>query len=65
MRYLLALLLPPVALVSIGRPFQALLNLPLWLLGWIPGAVHACLLVHNHMEDQRAQRIVEAVRGRA
>ncbi len=65
MRYLLALLLPPLAVLSVGRPFQALLNVPLLLLGWIPAVVHACLLVHSFEEDRRAHEIVNAVRGRA
>ena len=64
MRYLLALLLPPIAVLFSGKPFQALLNLVLTLCFWLPGAIHAVLVVHNDLADERAQRIVEAVRGR-
>ena len=63
MRYLLALLLPPVAVLSLGKPFQAILNLVLTLCFWLPGAAHACLLVHNHFAEDRTQRIVDAVAG--
>lgn len=65
MRYLLAILLPPVAVLLCGRPVQALLNLVLTLFLWVPGVVHACLVVHDHLEDKRADRIVRAVKGRA
>ena len=41
MRYLLALLAPPVAVWNSKRPFQAILNVPLCILGWVPGVVHA------------------------
>jgi uncharacterized membrane protein YqaE (UPF0057 family) len=62
MLYLIALLLPPVAVLLVGKPFQALLNLFLTLLLWLPGAVHACLVVHEHYNDKRAKRIIEAMR---
>lgn len=56
MRYFLAILLPPVAVLVCGKPMSALLNLLLTLLGWIPGAIHACLIVHDYHADKRAQR---------
>lgn len=43
--YLLAILLPPVAVLIAGRPFQALINLGLTILLWLPGAIHAILVV--------------------
>lgn len=64
MLYLLAILLPPVAVLICGKPVQALLNLILTLIFWIPGAVHAVLVVHDHKEDRRADRIIAATRGR-
>lgn len=64
MLYLLAILLPPVAVLICGKPIQALLNLVLTLIFWIPGAIHAVLVVHDHKEDRRADRIIEATRGR-
>lgn len=63
MRYLLAILLPPVAVLLCGKWVQALLNLVLTLFFWVPGAIHAILVVHDHHEDQRAQRVIAAVRG--
>jgi uncharacterized membrane protein YqaE (UPF0057 family) len=57
MLYALALLLPPLAvLLAGGRPFQALLNCGLTLLGWIPGVVHAFLVVGEYKADKRMER---------
>jgi uncharacterized membrane protein YqaE (UPF0057 family) len=65
MRYLLAILLPPVAVLLCGKWVQALLNLVLTLFFWVPGAIHAILVVHDYHEDRRAQRVIAAVRGGA
>lgn len=62
MLYILALLLPPVAVLLAGKPFQAVVNLILTLLFYVPGAVHACLVVHERYNDQRAKRIISAMR---
>ena len=62
MMYLLAILLPPVAVLLCGKPFQALLNLVLWVLGIIPGVIHAILVVSSHQADQRTNRIIRAQR---
>lgn len=62
MLYLVAILLPPVAVLLVGKPFQALINLILTLLFYVPGAVHACLVVHEHYNDKRAKRIIAAMR---
>jgi uncharacterized membrane protein YqaE (UPF0057 family) len=76
MLYALAIILPPLAvLMAGGRPFQALLNCVLTLFGWIPGVVHAFLVVGEYKADQRmehatrqqieAQRRMEEARARA
>jgi uncharacterized membrane protein YqaE (UPF0057 family) len=65
MRYVLAILLPPVAVFSTGRIFQGCINIILTLLGWVPGVVHAALIVNDYKGEQRANRIVDAIRARA
>lgn len=60
MLYLLAILLPPVAVLLAGKPFQAVINLVLTLLLWVPGAIHAVFVVHNHYADKRTERLIEA-----
>jgi len=64
MRYLLAILLPPIAVLLCGRPLQALLNLVLTLIFWVPGAVHAVLIVNQYEENARAGRIIAAIERR-
>ncbi|MCM2678028.1 YqaE/Pmp3 family membrane protein [Alkalicoccobacillus plakortidis] len=56
MLYLLAILLPPVAVLLVGKPFQAVLNFILTLCFWVPGAIHACLVVADKKADQRAKK---------
>ena len=60
MRYLLAILLPPIAVLTCGRPFVAILNFILTLLFWLPGAVHALFVVSDYKADQRTQRLIRA-----
>lgn len=61
MLYLLAVVFPPLAVLLCGKPFQALLSIPLSLMGWVPGVVHALFVVSNHYADQRSQRLIRAV----
>lgn len=61
MLYLLAVVFPPLAVLLSGKPFQALLSIPLTLLVWIPGVLHALFVVNNHYADERNQRLIRAV----
>ena len=61
MRYLIAILLPPLAVFLCGKPVQGILNIFLTLAFWIPGAIHALFVVHNHLADKRADKIIKAV----
>lgn len=56
MLYLLAIFLPPVAVLMVGKPVQALINLLLCLLLWIPAVIHAILVVNEHKADKRIER---------
>ena len=65
MRYLIAILLPPLAVLLCGRPFQALVNVVLTIFFWIPGMIHALLIVNGYYEDRRTDRVIRAIeRGR-
>lgn len=63
MRYLFAILLPPVAVLSCGKPFQAILNLLLTLCFWLPGVIHAVLVVNQFHEERNTQKIIAAMRN--
>ena len=62
MRYLLAILLPPVAVFLCGKPIQGIISIILTLAFWIPGVIHALFVVHSHLADKRTDRIVEALK---
>ena len=64
MRYLLAILLPPIAVLICGKPFQAVINLLLCVLLWVPGVIHALFVAHDYYADQRTKEQVAALRGR-
>jgi uncharacterized membrane protein YqaE (UPF0057 family) len=57
---LLAILLPPVAVLICGKPFQALVNCLLTLCFWIPGMIHAILVVNARNADRRQQALLLA-----
>ena len=65
MRYLLAIVLPPVAVFSTGRILQGLINIVLTILGWVPGVVHAALIVNDFKNEERTNRVIDAMRLRA
>jgi uncharacterized membrane protein YqaE (UPF0057 family) len=63
-RYLIAILLPPVAMLSVGKPFQALLCLILMvtLIAWPVAAVWAIFVVHSSFADARTKRLIAEMR---
>lgn len=65
MLYLLAILLPPLAVLIAGKPVQAMVNVLLTLLLWIPGVIHAFMVVGNYYADKRTGRLEKAIRESA
>ena len=55
MLYLLAIVLPPLAVLLTGRPVQAVLNFCLLFLFWLPAVIHAFAVVNEHKANQRAR----------
>lgn len=79
MMYLLALILPPLAILFAGKPFQAVFNGMLWLGGllfillpfvagqmaWGIAVIWALAVVHGRREEARDRRLIdEALRHR-
>lgn len=54
--YLIAIIFPPIAVLFAGKPFQALLNLILTLFFYVPGLIHAILVVHDKKADNRMKQ---------
>lgn len=61
MLYLLAILLPPVAVLLVGQPIQALLNFLLCLFFYIPGVIHAILIVKDKKDEKRMRKQAELI----
>ncbi len=64
MRYLLAIILPPVAMFTVGKPFQAILCLLLMVTvaGWPLASIWALLVVNSAFADTRAKKLLEEQR---
>ncbi len=56
--YLLALIFPPLAVMLCGKPIQATINLFFTLLFWIPGIIHAVMVVGDYKADKRLKILV-------
>lgn len=63
MLYLLAILLPFTALFGAGKPFQGLICLVLQvtLIGWIPAALWAILVVNQRNAERRNKALIAAM----
>jgi uncharacterized membrane protein YqaE (UPF0057 family) len=64
LRYFFCVVLPPVAVLMTGRVASFFLSIVLTLLGWIPGVIHAALVVNDYHAEQRTAR-VKAFRSRS
>jgi uncharacterized membrane protein YqaE (UPF0057 family) len=66
-RYLIAILLPPIGMLLVGKPLEALVCLVLMLtiVGHPIAAIWAVLVVHSSLADGRARRIEQAARRSA
>jgi len=78
MLYLLALLVPPLAILLSGRVFQAVFNALLWVLGlallvlpfvpglltWAVAVAWAVLVVRSRRAEARDRRLVEEAGAR-
>ncbi len=62
MIYILAIFLPPLAVLLVGKPVQALLNVVLTLLFWIPGVIHALMVVNSAQADKRTNKLIKEMR---
>jgi uncharacterized membrane protein YqaE (UPF0057 family) len=59
MLFFLAVLLPPVAVLLTGRWGSFFLSLVLTLFGYVPGIIHACIVVADYKNEQRFRQIAD------
>jgi uncharacterized membrane protein YqaE (UPF0057 family) len=64
MKYLIAILIPPLGMLLVGRVFQAFLCLILMitLIGWPLAAIWALLVVNSAETETRVRRAMERER---
>jgi uncharacterized membrane protein YqaE (UPF0057 family) len=64
MLYLFAILLPPVAFLFAGKPFQAILSILLMctVIGWIPAAIWAIAVVADVKAQKRQKQLIKALK---
>jgi uncharacterized membrane protein YqaE (UPF0057 family) len=58
---LLAVLCPPLAVLAVGRPSQAAVNVGLTSLLYLPGLVHALAAVDRYQVERRNEALLKAV----
>lgn len=73
MMYLLSIVVPPLAIMLQGRPFQAIFNGLLWLgslvfillpfvagqVGWLVAVIWAVALTYNRRQEARDRRLID------
>jgi uncharacterized membrane protein YqaE (UPF0057 family) len=62
MLYLLAIVFPPLAVLLVGKPFQAMLNVVLCVFLWIPGIVHAFMVVNESKNNKRHKELIRTLK---
>lgn len=60
MRYSLCLI-PPLAVLSCGKVGQFFLNFILTLFFYIPGVIHAVLVVNKYYADRRHKELIQVI----
>jgi uncharacterized membrane protein YqaE (UPF0057 family) len=60
MRYFLCIILPPIAVLTTGRIGAFILSIILTLLFYIPGVIHAILVVNSYYAEQRHKELMGA-----
>ncbi|MFN3445726.1 MAG: YqaE/Pmp3 family membrane protein [Bacteroidia bacterium] len=62
MRYFLCILIPPIAVLTTGRIGAFILSIILTICFWIPGIIHAFLVVNRHYADKRNDKLIAAMK---
>jgi uncharacterized membrane protein YqaE (UPF0057 family) len=61
--WILAILLPPVAVLLTGRIGSFLVNCLLTLCFYVPGMIHALAVVADAKGDRRQRQLIKAMRA--
>lgn len=58
MRYFLCIIFPPLAVLTTGKMGAFLLSVILTICLWIPGIIHAILVVNNYYSERRHRELL-------
>lgn len=64
MMYLIAIIFPPLAVLLCGKPVQFFLNIILCLFAYVPGMIHAILVVADEKARERNQALIDSLNRR-
>jgi len=62
MRYFLCIFLPPIAVLTTGKPLAVILNVLLTLIGWLPGVIHAIIVTDKYYADKRTDKLIKGLK---
>ena len=62
MRYFLCIILPPISVLTTGKIITFILNLILTLCFWLPGVIHAIIVVNSFYADRRNDKLIKAMK---
>jgi uncharacterized membrane protein YqaE (UPF0057 family) len=63
MIYFLCFICPPLALLLRGKIGSVILNILLCIFGWVPGIIHAILVISSQDRDKQNKKIIEAIKN--
>ncbi|MCM3492838.1 YqaE/Pmp3 family membrane protein [Paenibacillus lactis] len=52
---------PPLAVLFCRKPGSFILNVILTIIGYIPGVIHAILIVNSYKADKRNRELIKAI----
>lgn len=63
MKFLVAIICPPLALLMCGKLVQFFISIPLTLCFYFPGLIHALFVVNSHEADLRNRKLIRAIQS--
>ena len=61
LRYFFCVVFPPLAVLLTARVGSFFLSILLTIAGWVPGVIHAILVVNDYHEEMRTERLARSM----
>ena len=62
MKYFTLIVCPPLLVLAMGKPTQAAINVFLSLFFYLPGLLHAYLMLQEQQDNLRTEKLIKAIR---